>query len=312
MVILSILKSWRIRMSERQTLTWQACDALAAENKKPSIGLVRAWTLQHAGAKRGSDPDVQADINAWYANLFKLRIEKAIPELPDPIATLMRQLWKATLEAANVSLGDERDALAKEKREIEQRIEQAQTDAVAAIESAKEASGKLAIAQETIAGRDKEIQRLEAALAEIQALDRAKDERIAGMLADFARKEADYAARVAELDGLRKRALLDIEAAREETRRYKAERDQVSDKIEAYRQQAVKLENSLAELRGGHAATEKALSAAQQRIQQLEAELSAAKVKVIEAATEKRLALSTNRIGVNKRRVLEPVRRRKL
>src|SRR5436309_779262 len=129
-------------MSERQTLTWQACDALAAENKKPSIGLVRAWTLQHAGAKRGSDPDVQADINAWYANLFKLRTEKAIPELPDPVAALMRELWKLTLQSADASLADERDALAKEKQAMEQRIAQTQAEALSAIEATRETSGK--------------------------------------------------------------------------------------------------------------------------------------------------------------------------
>jgi hypothetical protein len=51
-------------MNERRSLTWEACDALASTGEKPTIGKVREWTLVERGAKRGSDADVQADINA--------------------------------------------------------------------------------------------------------------------------------------------------------------------------------------------------------------------------------------------------------
>ena len=49
----------------RQELTWRACDALAAAGKKPSIGLVREWTIAATGPKKGSDGDVQKDIHLW-------------------------------------------------------------------------------------------------------------------------------------------------------------------------------------------------------------------------------------------------------
>jgi hypothetical protein len=53
----------------RQDLTRLACDALAGAGKKPSIGLVREWTITTAGAKKGSDGDVQKDINLWGVTL---------------------------------------------------------------------------------------------------------------------------------------------------------------------------------------------------------------------------------------------------
>ena len=46
----------------RQDLTNVACDSLASEGKKPSVPLVRERTMQLAGIKRGSDGDVQKDI----------------------------------------------------------------------------------------------------------------------------------------------------------------------------------------------------------------------------------------------------------
>ncbi len=85
---------------------------------------------------------------------------------------------------------------------------------MAAVEIAGELKNKLAIAGEIIAGRDDAIQRLEQSLSEMRATLEAKDERIAGLSAELARTPAQQAAGLAELDGLRRHSLLQIEQSR--------------------------------------------------------------------------------------------------
>ncbi|PUA19670.1 hypothetical protein [Glaciimonas sp. PCH181] len=103
----------------------------------------------------------------------------------------------------------------------------------------------------------------------------ARDERIAALTTDFARKEAEYAARITELDGVRKHALLQIDEARVESRHWKAEFDRVDAKnkssVVTYGQRASALDAELAGVRGRLGAAEEALAASRQRCTQLEA-----------------------------------------
>jgi len=268
-------------MSDRKHLTWSACDALAAEGRKPSLGLVREWTIATTGAKRGSDGDVQQDIHQWYDDLLKLKRDKAIADVPAAVAGLARDFWRLAVDCASDALASERAALAKEKAEAEKLIDLAQEDTVAAVEIANQLKGKLAIANEAISGRDDAIKRLEASLAEIRATFQAKDERIAGLSADLARKAEEHASGMAELEGLRRHSLLQIEQARGETRHWKTEFGRVDHEnkttLETYRHKASTLANELAAARGRLGAVEDALAAAQHRVSSLETALSAAR-----------------------------------
>ncbi|MGI4849657.1 MAG: DNA-binding protein, partial [Janthinobacterium lividum] len=78
----------------RVDLTRIACDAIAAQGKKPSIGQVREWTIANCGGKKGSDGDVQRDISSWFDDLLKLKRDKHIEGLPDAVAALARDLWQ--------------------------------------------------------------------------------------------------------------------------------------------------------------------------------------------------------------------------
>jgi hypothetical protein len=116
--------------SGRRELTWQACDALAAAGRKPSIGSVREWTLANHGRKQGSDTDTQADINAWYALLLTARQEQqTIAGLPEDVAALARSLWRKANEAAA-------DHLAERRRAIDAELERARGETAAATEAA--------------------------------------------------------------------------------------------------------------------------------------------------------------------------------
>jgi len=268
-------------MSERQNLSWTACDTLAAQGKKPSIGLVREWTIATTGAKKGSDGDVQKDINEWYADLLKLKRDKGVSGLPDAVATLTRELWRYAVESANDGLAAERTALAGEKAEAEKLIDLAQEDTLAAIEIANELKGKLTIANAALLGRDEQIKRLEQVLAEQRATLQAKDERLAGLADELSRKAEEHAGGLAQLDGLRKHSLLEIDRARIESRQWKAEFARVEAEGKAaaheYHEKISVLDKQLSSAKGRLGAIEESLAAAGKRVAILEAELSAAK-----------------------------------
>lgn len=280
-------------MSERQNLSWTACDTLAAQGKKPSIGLVREWTIATTGAKKGSDGDVQKDINEWYADLLKLKRDKGVAGLPDAVATLTRELWRHAIESANDTLAAERTALAGEKAEAEKLIDLAQEDTLAAIDIANELKGKLTIANSDLLGRDQQIKRLEQALAEQRATLQAKDERIAGLAAELRRKAEEHAGGLAELDGLRKHSLLEIDRARTETRQWKAEFTRIEAESKsaahAYREKISALESELSGAKGRLGAIEESLAAANKRAKTVETELSAA--KLVNGVTRPRIGI---------------------
>jgi hypothetical protein len=214
-------------MSERQNLSWAACDALAAEGKKPSIGLVREWTIATTGSKKGSDGDVQRDISLWYADLLKLKHAQTVAQLPAPVAALTRDLWQLAIDSAGDLLSTERAVMDRKKEEMNNLIDAARTEALGAAEEAAQIASSLAIANEAILGRDEMVKRLEALLAQGQAVLLAKDERIEGLSAELARKAEEHAAGMAERDGLRKHALLQIDQARAEARHWKTEFERV-------------------------------------------------------------------------------------
>ena len=263
----------------RQELTWRACDALAAAGKKPSIGLVREWTIAATGAKKGSDGDVQKDIHGWFDDVLKLKRDSAIDGLPDAVGSLARDLWRLAVDSASDALAGERDALGADKAAADKLVALAREKTVAAVERANALTTRLDIVTETIAGRDDTIRRLEEALAQARAMSIAKDERLAGIADELARTTQQYAAGLIELEGARKHSLLQIDQARGESRHWKAEFERVDHEnrttLETYRQKASSLATELAGARGRLSAIEEALTAARARNAALEQSIAA-------------------------------------
>ncbi len=273
--------------SGRREFTWQACDALAAAGRKPSIASVREWTLANHGRKQGSDTDTQADINAWYVLLLALKQEKqTVAGLPDDVAALARGLWIKANEAAS-------DALQAHRAQADAEIAAAaQQCALAEAATAGERAHAAALGHELDIARES-IRRLEESLSEIRATVQATEVRHAGQLQlrndqlgasgrEIARKDAEHAARVAELDGLRRHALLQIDAARTEAR---ANRDEYERSLLAHQQAQMQLrqangkaQKELAGAAGRLSAIEEALSAARQQNAALEVALAQERV----------------------------------
>ena len=263
----------------RQELTRLACDALAAGGKKPSIGLVREWTIATTGAKKGSDGDVQADIHRWFDDLLKLKRDSAIDGLPDAVSSLARDFWRLAVDSATDTLTGERDTLSAHRAEADKQIALAREETLAALALANAVTARLDIANATIAGRDEAIRRLEESLSESRATLQAKDERITGLKDELARTAQQQAAGLVELDGLRKHSLLQIDQARGEVRHWKAEFERVDHEnrttLETYRQKAASLAADLAGARGRLSAIEEALTSARLRNAELEQRMSA-------------------------------------
>jgi chromosome segregation ATPase len=258
----------------RQDLTRLACDALAAAGRKPSIGLVREWTLSSAGIKKGSDGDVQKDINGWFEDLLKLKRDNAVAGLPDAVASLARDFWRLAIDCADATLTTEREAMQEQLARAGEGVDQAERRADAAAGRSAALTQALALANATIAGRDEVIAHLEQTLSEARAVLLAKEERIASLGDELGRSAQQHAAGLAELDGLRTHSLLQIDQARGEARHWKSEFERVDHEnrttLESYRQKASSLANDLAGARGRLSAIEEALDAARARNAELE------------------------------------------
>ena len=214
---------------------------------------------------------------------MKLKRDTAIDGLPDAVGSLARDFWRLAVDSATDMLAGEREALAAEKSAAEARIALAHQETNAAVALANEIKSTLAIANETITGRDETIKRLEESLSESRATLQAKDERIAGLMDELARTMQQHAAGLVELDGLRKHSLLQIDQARGEVRHWKAEFERVDHEnrttLETYRQKASSLATDLAGARGRLSAIEEALAAARLRVVELENKIAAAQTE---------------------------------
>lgn len=262
-------------MNNRRSMTWAACDALAAAGEKPSIGKVREWTLTQHGSKRGSDADVQADINAWFKDLLHLRThQEQISGLPEPVAALARELWLQANEAASKALDKEREAIAGQARELEHKLAASEERLNRTIESLNETKNELAVAREAITGRDAAIAQLERNCTDLRATLLVRDERINTLTGDLDRKDKQVSAVHEQLDAFRKHTLLHIDEARAEGRYWQAECHRQKESAAQYLVKVSSLEIAAAEARGRVTGLEELIATAREQIASLESQLT--------------------------------------
>lgn len=300
----------------RRELTWLACDALAAAGRKPSIASVREWTIANHGRKQGSDTDTQADINAWYALLLAMKQEKqAVAGLPEEVAVLARGLWVKANEAASESLNAHRAAIDAELAAAHAAI-QAATDEALAADSRTTASGHaLDVARESIRRLEETQSAMRATTQALEVRHAAQlqscNDRIAALGRDATQKDADHAARVTEIEGLRRHALMQIEEARAESRHWKSDLERAGlahqAALAAERQTSARFQSELAGASGRLSAIEEALSAAAGR----NAALEAALVQLRDADVHGRRLPAAKRPGTPTPQRMSPFRRRK-
>lgn len=141
------------RSMDRRSAVWSACDQLAAASVKPSLSKVRTI---HRG---GSDTDVQSDIQAWYARVFKGYCEhKDGLDLPGPVAALMHQVWEAAQSGAQAQLHAQREeakaAIDQSQSQVQQAIQRLKIEQ----ERRKEVELEVAAHKGTLAGLERLLQ----------------------------------------------------------------------------------------------------------------------------------------------------------
>lgn len=199
------------RSMDRRDAVWSACDELAAQGIKPSLTKVRAT---HRG---GSDTDVQADIGAWFARVFKNHVERTDGlGLPKDVAALMAQLWEAARGAADAQVAGQAKALEESRslarQEVEREIDRRQAAEAKAsaleteLAATRERAENLSIANIELRSREESIR------ADNEALDQ-RLAKAANDLAELARKASEDMAAAARSHADEVRAEREAKAA---------------------------------------------------------------------------------------------------
>jgi chromosome segregation ATPase len=175
---------------DRRSSVWAVCDHLAtAEKVKPSVREVRRHYT------RGSDSDVQTDINAWWEALFGFyRDRHTRPNLPVGVVEGVEALW-------NLALGEAAKTVKEIQAVAEQQIAGAMEEmaasraaAEAAREETRDLAAKLDLANQRIEHLQSDVAGLEGRLAQESALRAGAEAQIATLREEIARKDAEFRA----------------------------------------------------------------------------------------------------------------------
>jgi len=234
-----------------ETDVHHAADALVAAGERPTVERIRG----HLGT--GSPNTVTRWLDTWWQGLGgRLKAERtrrAMPDAPDPIATLAADLWEQALTAARfeaeTALAGDRDALAAQRAQMQLQLTEGQ----------REIEMHQAAALGALQGR---------AAAEARLVDAERlIEHQAAQLADFAEQRRDLAARLEGLEGERgmlAERLQDREAAARTERETLAQHvraleDRSHAEVDRVRQEAKALQRRIDALLNEHAAQQQAL-----------------------------------------------------
>lgn len=134
----------------RRETVWAVCDQLSSQGIKPSLRSVKMH------APRGSDTDVQKDVNGWYEQVFAQHARRrVIPALPEAVVKAMEAFWETAALEANSQFMNAREAQAETERELKEQlaaVEAALAEARVAATAADQAleAVRLALSQRTL------------------------------------------------------------------------------------------------------------------------------------------------------------------
>lgn len=107
----------------RREAVWEVCDQLSSQGVKPSLRNVKMHY------PRGSDSDVQKDVNAWYEHVFAQHARRrVIPTLPDSVVQAMEAFWETASMEARAQFDGERESQTVHLAQVQEALEAAQRD----------------------------------------------------------------------------------------------------------------------------------------------------------------------------------------
>lgn len=153
------------RSMTRREAVWRVCDELAKQGVKPSVSKVRP---HHQG---GSDTDVHADIQAWFADVFAARVGSGgHSQLPEEVGSLMRQLWSTARSAAEAQLARLSEELEIRRHQVELSLQQLQARLDEALTHGSELQTQLTLEQARADGLSHQVAQARLRETEQQAL----------------------------------------------------------------------------------------------------------------------------------------------
>lgn len=118
----------------RREAVWAVCDQLSAQGLKPSLRSVKMHY------PRGSDTDVQKDVNGWYEHVFMQHARRrVIPALPDAVVRAMESFWETASLEADSQFVKAREAHETIQEELRAQLDAARAEAVEAKAAASKA-----------------------------------------------------------------------------------------------------------------------------------------------------------------------------
>lgn len=147
----------------RTEWVYQVCDELAAEGVKPTLRLVRA-----RGRVRGSDGDVQGDINAWFDRLLHRHTAANLDDsIPGVLADAFRNFWQMALDEAGKQFDAERDKSAEASRQLQSQLDESVAAAAESAATNLRLGSELAQATQTIATLSAALNKSEGQLSDL-------------------------------------------------------------------------------------------------------------------------------------------------
>jgi hypothetical protein len=171
-----------------QTAVWHAADQLFAAGVRPTVANIREIT------KRGSAGTINEALKEWWRDLSaRVRTQNHRPDVPEPVAHAMSQLWATSLDRAEHSL-------LVHKEDADRQVKEAHALQLSADQSREESERRCRALEEELAQirlSSAEVQRALAAetalrnesLSRIKSIREEAANAIAGMHASLVRME---------------------------------------------------------------------------------------------------------------------------
>lgn len=284
---------------DRRSAVWAVCGHLGTLGVKPTVREVRRFYT------RGSDTDVQGDINEWWAALWQdYRDRYTLPGMPTSVVEAADALWKLALaEAARTAEEAREDAQNQVAAAIEE-VAAVRAEAAAARQQTQETARRLELSVQECAQLRERILDLESRLANETGQRQSAESRLADMREEAARKEAEHQAQIQSMsqeaarnqeqwEGMRAHLMQQTDEMRQRHREeLDARRREVEDlkiRENAYRQQAGKAQEEVFRLQGKLEQAAEDAKALGGRLDALQGQLSAEQASNAAAQAEARL-----------------------
>jgi hypothetical protein len=171
-----------------QTAVWHAADQLFAAGVRPTVANIREIT------KRGSAGTINQALKDWWHDLScRVSERDRRPDIPEPVADAMCQLWAASLDRAERSLLVHRE-------DAERQVKEAKALQASAERSGEQAQQRCKLLEEQLADLRLSCAALQRQLAAETALRSESDSRIRDLRVEAAKSMADMNASIMRLE----------------------------------------------------------------------------------------------------------------